>query len=93
VTDEENRDALAKGTPLEALTAIRSQLSDALLGAIDAEPKIVAGLSRELRAVIAEQERRGGGREESKVDDLAAKRAERRAGRRRASGQSEAAAP
>jgi hypothetical protein len=86
----ENGDALADGAPLEALTALRTHLAETLLAA---EPKLAAGLSRELRAVVAEQQRLGGGREESKVDDLAAKRAERRARGRGAAGSEETPYP
>jgi hypothetical protein len=75
VTDGEIN-PLQSSDPLRALRADRDLLAAAMQVA---EPKELAGLSREYRAVLAELERRGVGREESVTDDLAARRANRRA--------------
>ena len=60
-----------------ALAAIRDALAANLL---DAEPKEVASIAKQLRETIRELEQVAAPREESVVDDLAARRAARRTG-------------
>ncbi len=86
----DTRSALTEGDTAEALTAVREVLAGSLMAA---EPQQVAGIARQLVAVVVEQERRGAGREESKVDELAARRARRRGCRRSAGGAAEASLP
>jgi hypothetical protein len=79
----EHLDDLTDGSPLDALAALRRHLAANLLAA---EPKEVAGLSREFRAVLTELDKRGAGREVSEVNDIAAARNRRRTRIQKAAG-------
>ncbi|MFB7473992.1 hypothetical protein [Kitasatospora sp. NPDC056184] len=68
--------AVASGDRRAALEAVRDKLAAELA---ESSGPVVAQLSKELRATIAELESLPGGREVSPVDDLSARRAARRA--------------
>ncbi|WP_327073452.1 hypothetical protein OG196_16305 [Kitasatospora purpeofusca] len=68
--------AVTSGDRRAALEAVRDKLARELA---ESEGPVVAQLSKELRATLAELESLPGGREVSAVDDLSARRAARRA--------------